>query len=72
MQLGSCVAVAVAEDGSCSSDETPSLGNFMCRGCSPKETKEKINKMISTCLLLLRDGARMPHPQREVLITPKT
>ena len=35
MQLGSCVAVA----GSCNSDSTPSQGNSMYHGCSPKKQK---------------------------------
>ena len=39
MGLGSGVSVAVA--GSCSSDSTPSLGSFICHGCSPKKTKKK-------------------------------
>ena len=34
-----CVAVAVVQAGSCSSDQTPSLGTSICRGCGPKETK---------------------------------
>ena len=48
--LGSCVAVAVAMAGSCSSDWTPSLGISTCHGCSPKKTKKdkqtpKISKL---------------------------
>ena len=39
MKLGSGVAVAVVEAGSCSSDWTPSLGTSICFGCSPKKTK---------------------------------
>ena len=38
MQLGSCIAMAVTEAGSCSSDWTPSQGTFMCRRFSPKNT----------------------------------
>ena len=38
------VAVAVAVAGSYSSDSTPSLGISICRRCSPKKTKDKINK----------------------------
>ena len=48
MQLGSCVAVAVVEAGSCSSDSTPSLGASICRGCSPPKTKPKQNKTKNT------------------------
>ena len=41
-RLGSCVAVAVAQAGSCSFDWTPSLGTSICHGCSPnKKEKEK-------------------------------
>ena len=40
-RLGSCVAVAVAETGSCGSDSTPSLGTYLCRGCGPKKKKKK-------------------------------
>ena len=36
MQLRSCVAVALAQAGGCSSDSTPSLGTSMCRLCGPK------------------------------------
>ena len=36
-QLGSGVAVAVVEAGSCSSDWTPSLGTSICPMCSPKK-----------------------------------
>ena len=39
MQLGSHVAVAVAEASS--SDSTPSLGTPICRRSSPKKKKEK-------------------------------
>ena len=46
MQLGSGVAVAVAEPSSCSSDSTPSPGTFICHRCRPKQ-KEK--KRISGC-----------------------
>ena len=38
-QLGSCVAVAVVQAGSCSSDSTPSLGTSICHRFSPKKTK---------------------------------
>ena len=37
MCLGSCVAVAVLEAGSYSSDSTPSLGTYICRGHGPKK-----------------------------------
>ena len=38
MQLGSAVAVAVAEASSCNSDWTPSLGTSVC---GPKKQKKK-------------------------------
>ena len=38
-RLGSGVAVAVLEAGSCISDWTPSLGTSIYRGCSPRKTK---------------------------------
>ena len=42
MELRSSVSVAEAVPvaGSCSSDLTPSLGNFICRGCAPKKKQE--------------------------------
>ena len=42
MQLGSCVAVAVVQASSYSSDLTPSLGTSICHGCGPKKTRKKI------------------------------
>ena len=49
MQLGSHIAVSVAEASRCSSDSTPSLGTSMCRRCGPEKqkqnkTKQKTNK----------------------------
>ena len=44
MRLGSLVAVAVVQAGSCSSDLNPSLGTSMCHRCGPKKTKTKQNK----------------------------
>ena len=41
MRLRSCVAVAVVQAGSCSSNLTPSLGTSICLMCGPK--KKKIN-----------------------------
>ena len=37
----SCVAVAVVQACSCSSNLTPSLGTFLCHGCGPKKKKKK-------------------------------
>ena len=45
-QLGSSVAVAVAQAGSNSSNWTPSLGTSMHRGCSPRRDKKKKKKKI--------------------------
>ena len=42
--LRSCVAVAVVEAGSCSSDWTPSLGTSMCPGAVLKSKKKKKTK----------------------------
>ena len=39
MQLGSPVAVAVVQAGSCSSNLTPSLGTSICCRCGPKKQK---------------------------------
>ena len=41
MQLRSCVAMAVAQAGSFSSDLTPSLGTTICHLCGPKKIKKK-------------------------------
>ena len=46
-QFGSGVAAAVAQAGSYSSDQSPSLGTSACLGYSPKkEKKKKDNNMI--------------------------
>ena len=39
--LGSHVALAVVQAGSCTSNLTPSLRTSICRGCDPKKTKKK-------------------------------
>ena len=41
MLLRSCIAVAVAEAGSYSSDSTPGLGTSMCHTCGPKKKKKE-------------------------------
>ena len=41
MPLGSCIAVAEVQAGSCSSDSTPSLGTSMHCRCSCKKPKKK-------------------------------
>ena len=40
-QLGSCVAVAVVQAGSCSSDQTPGLGTPYAVGAALKRQKTK-------------------------------
>ena len=40
MQLGSRIAVALAQAGSYNSDSTPSLGTSICPGCSPENTNK--------------------------------
>ena len=50
MQLGSGVAVAVVEAGSCSSDSTPSLRISMCWWYGPKKTKNKNKPRIPSSL----------------------
>ena len=55
MQLGFCVAVAVAQAGNCSSDLTPSLGNSICRRRSPKKAKQtNKQKNPQNFIILLR------------------
>ena len=41
MQLGSYIAVAVVQAGSCSSDSTPILGTSICPRCGPEKQKKK-------------------------------
>ena len=41
MQLGSHIAVAVVQTGSCSSDLTPGLGTSICHTCGPKKKKQE-------------------------------
>ena len=42
--VGSGIAVAMTQAGSCSSDSTPILGTSICRRCSPKRTERKEGK----------------------------
>ena len=49
MQLRSCIAVAVAQAISCSSDLTSSLGTSMCCKWGPKKQKKK-KKAKQTCM----------------------
>ena len=43
-QLGSYIAAAVAQSGSCSSNSTPGLGTSILCGGSPKKSKKKERK----------------------------
>ena len=45
-QLGSGIAVALAQASPCSSDLTPGLGTSMCHGCDPKKTKAPPKKIM--------------------------
>ena len=49
IRLGSGTAVAVVWAGSCSSDQTPSLGTATCHRCGPKKTKKKEKKKKKFC-----------------------
>ena len=52
MQLISCVAVAVAQAGSCSSDSTPSVGTSICHECGHcKCLKSGIKVWAGLCFL---------------------
>ena len=44
MRLGSGIAVAVVQTGSCGSDSAPSLETSICHWCGPKKTKKKKKK----------------------------
>ena len=46
-QLGSSVAVAEVQAGSCSSNSTPSLETSTGRGCGPKKTKKREREKTS-------------------------
>ena len=52
LQLGSCIAVAVAWTRSYSSDLTPILGTSMCLRCGPKKIKTKQTKKQWSTLIL--------------------
>ena len=42
--IGSCIAVAVVQTGSCGSNLTPSLGTSTFKGCGPKKQENKNKK----------------------------
>ena len=63
MQLRSCIAVAVAQAGSCSSYLTPHLGTRVCRGCDPKKKcPGKTTKRIDFSVRLSRLECCMNKP----------
>ena len=60
MPLGSCIAVAEVQAGSCSSDSTPSLGTSMHCRCSCKKPNKKEN---STCTRSSINSKVLPAPE---------
>ena len=48
MCLGSHIALAVVSAGGYSSDLTPSLGSSICHRCSPKRTKKRRVRIVSS------------------------
>ena len=51
MHLGSCIAVALVQAGSCTSHSTPGLGTSICRRGGPKKQKKlKFNVKVSASL----------------------
>ena len=67
MQLGSCVALAVVEAGSYSSDLTPRLGTSISCRCGPKKEK---NKYLNGHGGGLNGGTQnvYPHPNYQTLL----
>ena len=53
MKLGSCIALAVAQAGSYSSDLTPSLGTSTCCGFGPQNKKKKSQMLQTTFFFFL-------------------
>ena len=64
--LRSCIAVAVVQACSCSSNSTPSLGTSMCRGCVPKKhkTKTKTNKQKNSSQVAIKQELRAAKLQK--------
>ena len=48
MQFRSCIAMAVVQADSCSSNQTPSLGTSICCRCGPKKCGKKKKKCIQS------------------------
>ena len=55
MRLGSCVAVAVVEASSCSSDSTPSLGTSYVGAALKKKKLKKKMKEQGKCGTIIQD-----------------
>ena len=60
-QLGSGIAVAVAQAASYSFNQTSSLGTSICLRCSPKKTKDKKINKIKARYFLNRFDLFSPH-----------
>ena len=52
MWLGSGIAVAVMQAGSCRSNLTPSLGTSICCRCDPKKEKKKEPLKVNNVVIL--------------------
>ena len=59
MRLGSGIAVAVVQAGSCSSNAAPSPGTSICSGCSPNNSNKTVTQTWS-CLEDPRQSTAMP------------
>ena len=70
-RLGSRIAVALAEAGGYSSDWTPSLGNSICRGSSPRKDKKK-NALFMEVELIHNVVLVSVIQQSDVTISPHT
>ena len=67
--LRSCIAVAMVQAGSCSSDSTPSLVTSICCRCSLKKTKKK-KKKKKVCNNDLTDKRKTALLQLRNTVTP--
>ena len=69
--LGSAVAVAVVQAGSCSAAWTPSLGTSICCGYGPKKTNKQ-NKTKKHSLLRWVDRASLSQSALRAVVTVST
>ena len=67
MQLGSGVAVALAQAAGYSSNWTPSLGTSMCRGKRPQKKAKKGQKKKKKNLTILYLGPKKENEKEEIL-----